>query len=246
MTLSGSWALMPWILFATLAVTALGWTIEQLGQDAAVRSAPTRLFMLGLVFLTTTTSVTFAPLWFYKLVNVVRARLYLNVGSGKSVVMTASVAATWIVNAIFLSLATNPHFRYHFLGVRLPTWAYILLGLAGTLVIVLLAVWEVSLNVRRERGLALQVVMSLHALNALLQFGLLILMLRALSAGNATTLDSIALYLTACVCGTLTVGISWSWRGYFSENGRSALICLAATLIGAWVYLTMAAYAHGL
>ncbi len=231
--------------FAIIALTFFGLVIDQMSQGLApdLSNAP-RYFLLGLVFTTTTVSITFCPLWFYKLVNVTRARLYLNVGTVKSVVVTCSAASMWITNTVFLSLATNRNFEYTFLGSRLPTWLYIVMGLFGTLWIALLAMWEVSLNTKQQRSLGLTLIFSIHTLNCLFQVALLVLILRYVAAGDANVLNGLMLYLTACVCGTATFWVSSAWREFFSTNGSWSLILLSGTLAAAWVFLTMTSYAH--
>jgi hypothetical protein len=233
-----------WAAFLTL--TIMGWFIATYADrgEPTLASLP-GYFLLGLVFSTTTVSITFSPLWFYKLVNVIRARLYLNVGSLKSVVVTCSAVSLWVTNSVFLSLATNRNFEYTFLGITLPIWSYIGMGLLGTLWLAFLAAWEVSLNSKQHRGVALILIFGSHALNCLIQVSLLYLILRSVAAGDPKTFNGLMLYLTACLCGTATFSVTLAWRDFFASNGYWSIRFLSGTLVAAWVFLTMASYSHG-
>lgn len=233
-----------WAAFSVL--TLVGWFIASYSDSVEPTLARVpRFFLLGLVFSTTTISITFCPLWFYKLVNVVRARLYLNVGSLKALVVTCSACSIWITNAVFLSLSTNKSFEYTFMGTTLPIWSYIVMGLLGTLWLAFLAAWEVSLNGKQKRSLGLALIFSSHALNCIVQVSLLFLILRSVSAGDERVFNGLMLYLTACLCGTATFSVTLAWRETFVSNGYWSILFLSGTLVAAWVFLTMAAYSHG-
>ncbi len=222
-----------------------GWIISQLSGDfeIGVANVP-KYLLLGLVYVTTTASITFSPLWFYKLVNVVRARLYLSVGSWRSIVVAGSATSIWITNAVFMSLATKEGFEYTFLGMHFPIWAYVLIGLLETLLLALLGAWEVAMNSKKGSNLGVTLIFGCHSLNCIIQLFLLYLILQYVSAGNSQAFHGLMLYLVACMCGTATFGVSWAWRDYFSANGIWSLVFLSSTLVASWVFLTLTSYAH--
>lgn len=235
-----------WACVTMLAVAALGWTIESLAGQSFDPNRIPRYAVLGLIYLATTMSLTFAPLCFYKLVNVVRARTHLSVGSIRSWALVASATATWNTNAIFLSLATKPGFKYEFAGLHLPIWSYLQLGLAGTLVVAGLAALEVWAADRSSVKPIGMFVFAAHSFNFVVQTSLLVVILWSTAEHSVDVFHASMLYLTACMCGCATFAVSWGWRESFGVNGRSALVLMAGTLALAWLFLTLSAYSAGL
>jgi hypothetical protein len=216
-----------------------GLTEERYGEV----TDPRKLLLVGFMFLNTTASITFCPVWFFKLVNVVRARLRLNVVSVKAVIVTASASLVWIGNAIFLTLATNETFVFEVFGVRLPIWINIQWGLLVAIVVALLGIWEVAVGASPPDQRSTIAIFTLHVVNCVYQVALIGWMLVSASGVSEVSVHDLALYLTACSLGTVTFGISQAWYGFFRFDGRWPLLFLSASLMATCLAIAMSSFA---
>lgn len=215
-------------------------------KELTVERSPYYL-LVGSLYLSIALLAGFGPLLFYRLVSVLRARLYLPVGDFLSLLVTASAYASWTSGFIIMAMATRPSFEPVILGQPMSGWLLLvpitLIGLA----IASLVALEVKARAEQHDTLLLRLLPSLHLANLLLQLGFGYVVVTAVVGDDHQFISNLLLFLSSCLLGSIVVGY-WHlhWGRVFDKNGSASHFSLTVLAMLLWIVITISAFSSSL
>jgi hypothetical protein len=203
--------------------------------------------IFGSTYLSTTLLVGLGPLLFYKLVSVLRARLYMPVGDGLSILLTASAYMVWVTGFLLLAIASGPAVLFSIFDYEMPLWFLLVpVVFLGACCAMLLGM-EMNLRAQKSESPLMTLLPWLHTLNLAIQGFLIYLILAVAIVRKPFILSSLGLFFVSSLVASIVIGY-WHlhWGKAFKGEGATSHFALTALVTLAWIIITLSSFSRGL